>query len=344
MKLKDEMLFKTIKEFLTIYLPKQKCYSQNTIKSYKIALNLFLEYMETEGNTPLHNMSFLDINKTNITSFLDWLQEIRHSSASTRNQRLMALRSFSSYAASLNINHIHLQLEVAKIPIQKTSKRIVEFLSQDALKTLLSQPDSTRHIGIRNRFFMILMYDTAARCQEILDLKLEDFELTRKSPFVYLHGKGDKIRTVPIMNKTVDHLNKYLDEYHPYQNRKNSDYLFYTVIHNQRNQMSTDNVEKFIKKYGEMAKSQCNEIPDRVHPHQLRHTRSIHLYRGGMPLALLSEFLGHVEIETTRVYAYADTDMKRKAIEKATTDDAYYEEEPVWTNDKETLKKLYGLI
>ena len=107
--------------------------------------------------------------------------------------------------------------------------------------------------------------------------------------------------------------------------------------------MSIDNVEKFVKKYGEMAKEICNEVPKRVHPHQLRHTRSIHLYRGGMPLALLSEFLGHVEIETTRVYAYADTEMKRKAIEKATINDDNLKEEPIWINDEETLKKLYGL-
>ena len=218
MKLKDETFFKTIRDFLTIYLPKQRCYSKNTIKSYKIALNLFFKYMEIERNTSLYNMSFLHINKTNIISFLDWLQETRHCSASTRNQRLMALRSFTSYAASLDINHISLQLDIAKIPIQKTSKRIVEFLSHDALKTLLNQPNYCKPIGIRNRFLMILMYDTAARCQEILDLKLEDFELSQKTPFVYLHGKGDKIRTVPIMNKTVDHLNNYLDEFHPHPN------------------------------------------------------------------------------------------------------------------------------
>ncbi len=76
----------------------------------------------------------------------------------------------------------------------------------------------------------------------------------------------------------------------------------------------------------------------------MRHSRSIHLYRGGMPLALLSEFLGHASIETTRIYAYADTEMKRKAIEKATSVTTDSDEPPIWDDsDEETLRKLAGL-
>jgi len=63
-----------------------------------------------------------------------------------------------------------------------------------------------------------------------------------------------------------------------------------------------------------------------------------------MPLALLSEFLGHASIETTRVYAYADTEMKRKAIEKASPVTNGCDELPIWDDsDEETLRKLAGL-
>jgi site-specific recombinase XerD len=190
---------------------------------------------------------------------------------------------------------------------------------------------------------MILMYDTAARCQEMLDLKLGDFILNSKNPYVHLLGKGRKTRTVPLMDKTVQHLNLYLEQFHK-GNTCRDDYLFYTVIHGVKHQMSPDNVEKFIMRYGKCAAQVCDEIPKRVHPHQLRHTRSIHLYRGGMPLALLAEFLGHVEIETTRVYAYADTEMKRKAIQKACLKENKIEEPIIWDkDDEETLRKLLGL-
>ena len=108
--------------------------------------------------------------------------------------------------------------------------------------------------------------------------------------------------------------------------------------------MSEDTVAAFVKKYGTYAKQICPSIPERVHPHMLRHTRAMHLYQDGVPLALISEFLGHSQIETTKVYAYADTEMKRKAIQKANSTIPDTVPEPIWkTNDKEMIRKLAGL-
>lgn len=81
-------------------------------------------------------------------------------------------------------------------------------------------------------------------------------------------------------------------------------------------QMSDDNVARFMDIYSRKAKLECREVPDHVHPHMWRHSRAIDLYRAGMPLALLSEWLGHAQLETTQVYAYADTEMKGDAIKK----------------------------
>lgn len=98
-----------------------------------------------------------------------------------------------------------ISIELKNVPIRKTEGKKAEFLSEEALQILLKQPNASNRIEMRNLFFMILMYDTAARCGELLGLKLKDFELNFSSPFVYLHGKGDKLRTVPISDKTVVH-------------------------------------------------------------------------------------------------------------------------------------------
>lgn len=341
---KDETFFKTVRDFLTIYLPKQKCYSPNTVNSYRITLNLFIDYLVKENHIPMHKVSFSDLKRENVIDFLNWLQSKRNSSSSTRNQRLMALKSFAKYAGFTNVAHVAIHMDLGNVPIQKTPLKTVEFLSEDALKVLLLQPDTRSCIGLRNQFFMILMYDTAARCQEILDLKLKDFETESNYPFVYLTGKGGKTRTVPLMTKTINHLHNYLDKFHPTDTRKDNDYLFFTTIHGKKGQMSPDNAASFMKKYGEAAQLICAKIPDRVHPHQLRHTRAIHLYRGGMPLALLSEFLGHADSSTTQVYAYADTEMKRNAIQKACPTDETTFEKPIWENDDDMIRKLYGLV
>lgn len=344
MKLKDDVLFKLIRSFLTVYLTKQKCCSLNTTKSYKETINLLLDYLQTEKQVPLLQISFDHLTSDNICNFLDWLQEYRGCSISTRNQRLMALKSFFKYAGMMDPSCVALQLELSKVPVKKDKSSIVEFMSEKALQTLLQQPSADSIRGIRDRFFMILMYDTAARCGEMLNLKVNDIQLKPKGSIVYLTGKGSKMRVVPIMDRTLEHYRYYLDRFHPLQTRESDDYLFYTTIHGIKNQMSPDNVASFMKRYGELAKQSCSEIPDKVHPHQLRHTRAIHLYRGGMPLPLLAEFLGHADMTTTHIYAYADTEMKRAAIQKIDQkSNLVPSEQPIWVNDDEMIRKLYGL-
>jgi site-specific recombinase XerD len=305
---------------------------------------LFVDYLTVEKKFALSKLSFEHLRADIISGFLDWLQVERHCSSSTRNQRLAALKSFAKYAGLSDISQASLRFEIAKVPVQKSEMSVVEFLSEDALKALLAQPGANRIIDIRNRFFMILMYDTAARCQEMLDLRLRDFELETKFPYIYLHGKGNKTRTVPLMAKTVEHYLLYLAQFHQRESRDLNDLVFYTVIHGQKNPMSPDSVAHFMKQYGESARTMCRGVPMRVHPHQLRHTRAIHLYRGGMPLALLSEILGHSNIATTQIYAYADTEMKRKAIQKACNElGGTHDEKPLWENNDEMIRRLYGL-
>lgn len=344
MKIKDESLIRAIRDFFQIYLPKQRCCSENTVSSYKYAVNLFLNYMLEEHSVPLFGMKTDDINRDTINGFLEWLSDSRKNSPSTCNQRLMALKSFARYLGLNDFSMTAVYAEACLVPVRKKSVKTVGFLSEAALKELLKQPDTEKLTGQRNQFLMILMYDTAARCQEVLDIRLRDFCLDAVSPYVYLKGKGNKIRTVPLMDATVRHLQYYLGQFHPDGHTRPEDYLFYTTTHNQRHQLSTDTVEAFMKKYGEAARNSCPEIPERVHPHQIRHTRAIHLYRNGMPLALLSDFLGHASLETTRIYAYADTEMKREAIKKSVPSISEGDDKPIWDiSDEETLRRLAGL-
>lgn len=344
MNAETEILVRHINGFFYIYLPKQRCFSKNTVDSYKTAFNLFLDYMLEQHNSPLHHMTLGDFNKDNLAGFVDWLAAARQNSPGTCNQRLMAFRSFAKYLGMKDFALASVYADVCCVPTKKKAAKVVDFLSEKALKTLLVQPDTSKRAGIRNQCFMCLMYDTAARCQELLDFRLRDLSLDGKAPFVYLTGKGRKTRAVPLMKMTVNHLLNYLKIFHlDYKNRMD-DYLFYTTSHGERHPMSRDTVQLFMKNYGKAAREICPDIPEQVHPHQLRHTRAIHLYRGGMPLSILSEFLGHASEETTRIYAYADTEMKRKAIEKATPKTIPSNEAPLWdASDDEVLRKLAGL-
>ena len=237
-------------------------------------------------------------------------------------------------------------LDVKVIPKKKDTRvREIEFFSESALKAILEQPDRNKKNGQRDLFFMILMYDTGARAQEILDLRLCNIRMDGKNPYVVITGKGAKTRNVPIMEKTCKHLKSYLHRFHIEANPE--EYLFYIERKGIRSQMSIDNVEKFVARYGKKAQETSTDVPEHLYPHMWRHSRAMHLYRNGMPLPLVSEWLGHAKMDTTRrFYANADTTMKKEAIEKATSDfnPLFSNEYDIdWEDDEDLLKKLYGL-
>ena len=91
--------FEAVRRFLLDYLPNQRCLSPNTVLSYKQTLNLFVSWMREEKGISTVQICFSRMDNDFILEFLTWLEEARGCSASTRNQRLMALRSFFSFAA-----------------------------------------------------------------------------------------------------------------------------------------------------------------------------------------------------------------------------------------------------
>lgn len=193
---------------------------------------------------------------------------------------------------------------------------------------------------------MVLLYDTAARIQKALDIRLADIR-PNKMPIVTLRGKGSKVRTVPLMEKTVEHLQNYLKIFHPEENMHSEQYLFYVLRHGQKKRMCEDNARRLMFTYGEAAKKICPEVPDNIHPHLWRHSRAMHLYQHGMDLTLVSQWLGHAWLDTTLIYARADTEQKRRAIAEAIPPDSPLKKklnaERFTVNDDDVLKRLYGL-
>ena len=342
MKVKDAQFFTVVSSFLNVYLVKNRSCSSNTVKSYEDALNLFFTFLETAKAIPRQRANWSHFTRQNIQEFMDWLEKVRNCNRQTQLQRLAAIRSFVRYGGIIDLRVISIQADVEKIRYRKPAPALVGYLTKEGLSAFLSQPNCQKRTGFRNMVFLVLMYDTAARCQEMLDLRIQDLVLHRPSPCVYLTGKGNKTRVVPILPKTAEHLRSYLKKFHPTDTRKRDDYVFYAYGGPQK-PMSPDTVAAFAKKYGESARHICTSIPERVHPHMLRHTRAMHLYQDGVPLAMVSEFLGHAQIETTKIYAHADTEMKRKAIQQAANKLNDTIPDALWNmDDEEMMLKLRG--
>ncbi|WP_070042287.1 tyrosine-type recombinase/integrase [Robinsoniella peoriensis] len=180
---------------------------------------------------------------------------------------------------------------VSRVPFLKNPEKEKALLSEECLKALLSAPGN-RKIEIRDTTILVLLYDSAIRLSELPALKLSDVNLKNTTPYLRIHGKGDKERIVSISEGTVKHLENYIKLFHN-QDAPATDYLFYTFIHNQANPMSSGNVERIINKYAEKIRPEHPDLPAKVHPHMFRRTRATNLYQSDVELELVSRILGH---------------------------------------------------
>ncbi len=341
MKNNQNALWLHMRSYFTVFLPKQRNASQHTITACQDTWNLFLRFLSGKKGKHLEAMGFEDIDANTVVSFLDTMESEKSWKPSTRNQRLSCIRSFLHYAACMEPTLYAYAAELDGIPLKKDVNKsyVVEFISQDGMRELLATPDVKQKLGQRDQFFMALMYDAAARDCEMLGMKYEDFRAENNT--VYLLGKGSKPRLVPVSKETTALFKEYSRRFHA--NSRKSDPLFYTVHKYQKTSMSDDNVARFLKKYASEARKKNSEIPERVHPHMIRRSRAMHLYRSGMPLALLAEFLGHEDPETTLIYAFADTEMKREAIEKTKVNTSALPncmEKGFWEDDNDIIARL----
>ncbi|QQE78439.1 tyrosine-type recombinase/integrase [Alicyclobacillus sp. SO9] len=339
----DDRFFRLVRDFLLIYLPKNRCCSQNTVKAYRDTIHLLQVFMKEQKRVPFAKITFDRLNHALVSEFLDWLQTERKCRVSTRNHRLAALKSFFKYAAQEDASLMFAYVELGKVPVKRQPGRRVSYMSESGLAALLQEPDEGTKRGIRDRFFMIFLYDTGARIQEVLDLQLGDLHLKDSVPCVYLTGKRQKTRVVPLLNKTLQHLELYLQHFHPKEAYSSNNSLFYTVINGKTGKMSPDNVASFLKRYGASARLRCSEVPERVYPHLFRHTRAMHLYQSGMPLSYIKDFLGHASVNTTDIYASADVSMLKAALERTYVNGDIRPEIPVWEDNEELLLHLCGL-
>jgi len=344
MKRIGDRLFALMRDYLTVFLPIQKKSSPHTILAAKQVWNLLLSFICDQTDKRVENLSFADISREAVVCFLDEMQQTRGWTPGTRNHRLARIRSFFRYVADIEPTLvIHLE-KLRGIPMQKGVNKsfVLEYMHKDSIAALLREPDVTKKKGIRDQFFMVLMYDAAARDSEMLSMRFNDFDPVGRT--VYLLGKGNKPRSVPVSDDTVQHFRRYAMYYH--STVDSSVPMFYTVRHGEKGAMSDDNVARFLQKYGESARIKCPEIPERIHPHMLRKSRAMALYQAGMPLELLAQFLGHEDPTTTLIYARADNEMKRIAIEKAaalTGSVSPTAEKAVWVDNDDMIKRLLGL-
>ena len=302
---------------------------------------MLLGYAAGHHRVAVENVTFAMLDRAAVTAFPGHMQATKSWTASTRNQRLACIRSFFTYAAAAEPALAIYLADLAAIPrLNGPAAAPVKYMTTDAVTALLAAPDPGTRLGLRDQFFMILMYDLAARDAEMLALTLADIDARRLT--ADLPGKAPNPGACPSPARRPGTSAATPPSSTPARNRRHrcSTPCGITV----RARMSDDNVARFIRQHAATARARCPDVPARVHPHMLRHSRAMHLYQAGMPLALLTEWLGHADPETTLVYAHADTEMKRQALEKANSATSQSPlPVPLWHDRDDIIQRLCGL-
>ncbi len=325
--------------YLTEFLPGVKGASYNTIASKRDAYILLLKYCEEIKHLKPEKVDIPVLTAETIIGYLDWLERSRNIGISTRNIRLAAIKSLFSYIQTQTPDYIYQCQQILSIPRKKEPERTLEYLTLEGVKAVLDAFDPTTRQGIRDLALLTIMYDSAARVQEIADLKVDDFRAERPAT-LRLTGKGRKTRIIPLMDSAALLLSKYIEAFHPnYRIRHNI-----PLFSNRKNQKLTRaGITYILNKYVELARKEKPElIPDTVSPHGFRHSKSMHMLQAGVPLIYIRDFLGHSEISTTEIYARCDSEQKRKAIEAACPE-IVRAEVPMWQNDISLLGWLQSL-
>jgi len=321
---------KRLTDFLSVYLPGQQGVSVNTIRSYRDTFSIFLSYCRDVRSLKIERFTFSQINGDLVEDFLTWLESERGNSIATRNQRLAAIHAFFRYVQVEEPAHILLCQRILAIPVKKHRKPQIKYLSSANLKDILSKPDLKTQTGRRDLLLLSLLYDTGARVSELTGLKVRDVRLD-EFPIVQLNGKGNKSRQVPLMKKTASMLRAYLSEYKLDAPTMLDHPLFFSRRYCK---LTRPGVTYILQKYTDDVK---------ITPHILRHTKAMHLLQAGVNIIYIRDLLGHVDISTTEIYARADTEMKRAALENV-YQDLIPQSSANWNSDTGLMEWLHGLV
>ncbi|HEY7114505.1 MAG TPA: site-specific tyrosine recombinase XerD [Thermoanaerobaculia bacterium] len=220
-----------------------------------------------------------------------YLRELRSRGLSSRSaaRALSALRGFYAFAAA-HLAHAedpttHLQSPRAGLALPKT-------LSESEVEALLSAPDASEPLGLRDRAMLELLYASGLRVSEIARLARDRVDLSGK--ILRVTGKGGKERLVPFGASAASWLRRYLEDARPALDRKGAAALFLSA---RGAGLTRQRLWQIIAACGRRA-----GLRARLTPHALRHSFATHLLEHGADLRALQMMLGHADISTTQIY------------------------------------------
>lgn len=282
-----------IQAFLDV-LANEKHYSHNTIISYQKDLELFYYFTkERKLDDPKK------IDYQSIRAFLNHLYQKKYSNRAIA-RHISSLRSFYKY---LKKEQIIDQNPMILISNPKIEKKLPKVVYAKELEIILSTPDLTTPLGIRDALILELLYATGIRVSELVNIKLMNVDIAQKQ--IKILGKGSKERIVLYGTRCATLLDNYLKKVRPslINERLSEDYL---LLSKTGRSINTREIRYIIDDVVTKAGLKIH-----ISPHVLRHTFATDLLNNGADLRSVQQLLGHESLSTTTIYTHITNERLR---------------------------------
>src|SRR5215467_34166 len=326
-----------VRRFLLEHLIKERNLSRGTQQGYRDTLTLLIPFVARKTRKSVDALDVVDVSADLVRMFLLYLEEHRGCAISTRNQRLAAIRSLARFVALHSPEHIAWCEEICVIPFKKCSQMPGVYLEKAEMDALLAATNLKSAQGQRDHLLLLFLYNAGARADEAAQVLVGDLNLAhvpgRDLSWVKIRGKGNKLRHCPLWPQTVNELAATM------AGRAPAEHVF---LNRYGRPMTRFGVYDLVKRYVRRAVRQMPSLATKdVSPHSIRRSTATHLLRSGVDINTVRDWLGHVCVDTTNIYARVDLETKAKAI-------AHCEPGPAkpakhWSNDKGLMSFLRSL-
>ncbi|WP_298139114.1 tyrosine-type recombinase/integrase [Flavobacterium sp.] len=282
------------------YLKLEKNYSLHTVNAYVNDLLFFQEFLKSE----FEHDDLIEVNYSMIRSWIVSMVDNGISNNSV-NRKISSLKAF--YKFLLKIKKIEFS-PLLKHKSLKTPKKIQIPFSEKELNNVLNCIKYSEGFeGIRDKLIIDLFYTTGIRRAELINLKLQNLDLSSNTLKVL--GKRNKERIIPILPIISNQIKSYLSERAQIENVKDFDYLFLML---KGVKMNDSFVYRIINYY-------FSNVSEKVKksPHILRHTFATHMLNNGADLNSVKELLGHSSLASTQVYTHNSLSELKKVYGNA---------------------------
>ncbi|MAU15272.1 MAG: integrase [Muricauda sp.] len=282
------------------YLRLEKNYSEHTIKAYERDIAAFTDFCkESHGAHNIVEVSYPLIR--------NWIVALSDQGISNRtiNRKISSLQAY--YKFLLKIGDIKVS-PLLKHRALKTRKKVEVPFSESEMETILSEiPFNDDFEGVRDKLIIELLYATGMRRAELVNLKIEDVDLTGQ--VLKVLGKRNKERILPLLPSTIEQIRNYMNRRSELENGLDLPYLFLTK---EGLKIYETLVYRTINRYFSLVSPKVKKSP-----HILRHTFATHLLNRGADLNSVKELLGHSSLASTQVYTHNSIAELKKVHQKA---------------------------